>query len=132
LIASLTRAFEGNDESTNSRPRWLRPVRHTDRGRKGRIAQADRRDSLRYREASSRLERDSQGNAHELRSLLDVTRWLRDQIGDLRRESAQLRAELPAWVEAEIERILADQLPEIIDYLLARMEASRNGQAHHR
>ncbi len=44
-------------------------------------------------------------------------------------ELDRLRAELPGIVQAEVNRLLADQLPEAIHYLLANGEARANGRA---
>jgi hypothetical protein len=94
------------------------------RGRQERLATYDLREARRYRAAGARYE--SQPD-EELRSLRAETRALRDQL-------AELRAAIPGMVEAEVSRILADQLPDAMEFLLANREVSRNGaaQQHHR
>src|SRR5262249_21747153 len=109
------------------------PLGTPNRGRDERIARAERERAASHYRAAMRMERDPDPiDSAELRSLRAETRQLRDWLRDLRREIAQVRGQIPAQIESEIERILADQLPEIIDYQLARREASRNGQAHRR
>lgn len=103
------------------------PMGTPDAGRAERIARYDRDDALRYRAAAERLGRGGADDAEVHR--------LRDRLGDVRREMARLRAELPALVDAEVRRILADDLPEAIEYLVGRREVPRNGtaaQASHR
>jgi hypothetical protein len=51
------------------------------------------------------------------------SRWLRDQLYDLRRELAQLRAELPDLISQQI----VDEVPELHKCLHTRTEVLRNG-----
>jgi hypothetical protein len=47
----------------------------------------------------------------------------------LRLHPRRFRRALTCVIESEVVRILADQLPEAIEYLIANREVSRNGQA---
>ena len=105
------------------------PMGTPNAGREERIAKQERRDAIRYRAAALRLERQDGTGDSELRILRQEVRSLHDWFADLRREVARLRAELPSLLEAELARVLADQLPEALDYLLAHREVSRNGTA---
>jgi|SRR5262245_9512076 len=105
-------------------PTGYGPLGTPNAGRVERMARADRADAIRYRAAAERRERDADTfDAAEVRSLCAETRRLRDQLADVRRELAHLRAELPDRISAQ----LADELPNAHALLHARPEILRNG-----
>jgi hypothetical protein len=83
------------------------------------IRRRERADALRNRAMALTDRGESHVNAE--------TRRLRVQILEVRREIAQLRAELPGRFSQQ----LAEELPDAHDFLHARAGVSRNGaQAH--
>lgn len=109
-------------------PNGYGPLGTPNAGRDERIARREREDARRCRAAFFAVGNDDREGA-ELRRLRQQVCSLKDWLGDGRRELAQLRAELPVRIEAEVQRILETDLPEAIDYLLAHREVSRNGTA---
>jgi hypothetical protein len=89
-------------------------------GRAERMARAERHNTERFRGAAARLGRRDLSEG-ELRSLRQEIRALRDAMNEQ-------RASLPALVEGEVVRILADQLPDAFRFLAGK-EVSRNGSA---
>ena len=95
------------------------PLGTPNTGREERTARYERQEPPRHRAAAARL--DSNPDEAELRRV-------RQDLRQLREDLQRLRAELPSIIQAEVERILGDQLPEAVEYLVNRALAERNGQ----
>jgi hypothetical protein len=101
-------------------PAGYSPLGTPNVGRAERLKRYDEREALRWRMAAARLDQRPGSDDGEMRSLRAELRALRDGL-------TEFQAELPALIEAEVARVLADQLPEAMDYLLSRRGVSRNG-----
>jgi hypothetical protein len=86
------------------------------------VRQRQREDSIRYRSMALR-EKDKDPALAEIHRLISVAVPVM-----VRAEAERIRAELVNLVEETVHRILADELPEAIDFLHTCKEASQNGQ----
>jgi hypothetical protein len=95
-------------------------------GRAESIASEQRRRAMQYREAlddylEAQRRLDYRPDDAEIVRLRTETCALREQV-------LELRAALPSLIEAEVRRILVDELPGVIAHYASR-RASHNGQA---
>jgi hypothetical protein len=104
------------------------PLGTPDAGRAERCAAYERARFEELREAASR--HDHQAASRRNYPLPDDAeiRRLRAETRALREELDALRSALPALIEAEVDRVLVDELPEVIKYYLSR-RTSGNGEA---
>jgi hypothetical protein len=74
-----------------------------------------REDTLRYRQLAAGPAPEDKDELHRLREEV----WsLRDWIADLARELRRVREEMPETARREARALMADELPEALDYRL--------------